>query len=285
MTAQMTALPIPAPPATLGARLRWGLADTLTIARRSYQQLRAQPGELVGFLLFPIIMIVLFAYVFGSAITLPGGGNYREFLMPGIFMQAMALTAVQASVSVNGDMTKGIIDRFRSLPIARTAVLAGRNLADLSLRVLGLTCMVVLSTVLAGWQVHRGLANAAAGFGLLLLFGFAMIWVGTFIGLCVTSPTLADTATFGWLFPMTFLANTFVPTQGMPHWLRPTADWNPMSATVASMRQLFGNPSPAPTHTAWPLAHPIITSLGWSALLLAVFIPLAVYRYRSATAR
>jgi ABC-2 type transport system permease protein len=278
-------LRVPAPPATAAARLRWTLVDALSIARRSYGQLRVQPGNLVGFLLFPIIMIVLFAYVFGSAISLPGGGDYREFLMPGIFMQAIALTAVQAATTVADDMAKGIIDRFRSLPIARSAVLAGRNLADMSLRVVGLACMVALSVLLAGWRIHHGLAEAAAGFALLLLFGFAMIWVGTFIGLCVSSPALADTATFGWLFPLTFLANTFVPTQGLPFWLRPVADWNPMSATVASMRRLFGNPSPAANHTAWPLQHPVVVSVLWSVLLLAVFVPLAVRRYRTAASR
>jgi ABC-2 type transport system permease protein len=274
---------IPAPPSTRAERLRWTMSDTLTVAGRSYSRLRAQPGELVGFLLFPIIMIVLFAYVFGSAITLPGGGNYREFLMPGIFMQAMALTAVQAAVNVAEDMQAGIIDRFRSMPIARSAVLAGRNLSDLSLRILGLACMVSLAILLAGWRTHNGLADAAAGMGLVVIFGFAMIWVGTFIGLSVSSATLADQATFAWLFPMTFLANTFVPTQGLPDWLRPVADWNPMSATVAAMRHLFGNPSATNGPGAWPLQHPAPVSLTWSLLLLAVFIPLSVYRYRTAS--
>jgi ABC-2 type transport system permease protein len=254
------------------------------VARRSYAQLRRQPGELVGFLVFPMIMIVLFAYVFGSAISLPGGGDYRAFLMPGIFMQTMALTAVQTATKVNTDMSRGIIDRFRSLPIARGAVLTGTNGADMSLRVAGLACMVACALGLTDWRPHRGAADTAAGFGLLLLFGFAMMWVGTFIGLSVSSPTVADQATFGWLFPMTFLANTFVPTQGLPGWLRPVADWNPMSATVASMRRLFGNPSPVPTHTAWPLQHPVLTSSAWSVGLLAVFIPLAVRRYRRASA-
>jgi ABC-type polysaccharide/polyol phosphate export permease len=280
-----TTLTVPTPPETRRERLRWLVSDTLTIARRSYARLRAQPGELVGFLAFPIIVIVLFAYVFGSAIALPGGGNYREFLMPGIFMQAMALTAVQSAVSVAEDMQRGIIDRMRSLPIARSAMLAGRNLADLTLRVLGLACMVALAVPLAGWSVHNGLAQAAEGMALVVLFGFSMLWVGTFIGLSVGSSTLADQATFAWLFPMTFLANTFVPTQGLPTWLRPVADWNPMSATVAAMRHLFGNPSPAPTHVAWPLEHPVGVSLAWSLLLLAVFIPLAVRRYRTAASR
>jgi ABC transporter DrrB family efflux protein len=273
------ALQIPDPPSTARQRAGWAATDILAIARRSYAQLVRQPAELVGYLAFPIIMIVLFAYVFGSAISLPGGGNYKEFLMPGIFMQAMALTAVNAATAVADDLAKGVIDRFRSLPIVRSAVLIGRNLADITLRLVGLACMVVLSILLAGWRAHDGLADAVAGFGLVVLFGFGMIWVGTFIGLCAGSPALADTATFAWLFPLTFLANTFVPTQGLPAWLRPVADWNPMSATVASMRHLFGNPSPTPAHPAWPLIHPVPVSIGWSLLLMAVFVPLAVRRY------
>jgi ABC-type polysaccharide/polyol phosphate export permease len=267
------------------SRTVWAARDIWTVARRSFAQLRRQPGELVGFLLFPIIMIVLFAYVFGSAISLPGGGDYRAFLMPGIFMQAMALTAVQAAVRTNTDMTQGIIDRLKSMPITRSAVLAGANLAEIVLRLLALAGMVVCALVLTSWRPHHGVADTVTAFGVLALFGFAVIWVGTFVGMCVSSPTIADQATFGWLFPMTFLANTFVPAQGLPAWLRPVADWNPMSATVASMRRLFGNPSPAPAHTAWPLTHPVGTSLGWSLLLLAVFIPLAIWRYRKAASR
>jgi ABC-type polysaccharide/polyol phosphate export permease len=259
--------------------------DTATIAARGYRQLRRQPGELVGFLVFPVIMIVLFAYVFGSAIALPGGGDYRAFLMPGIFMQTMALTAVQAATRTNTDMTQGIIDRFKSMPLARPAVLVGTNVAEISLRVLGLTGMVLCALLLTGWRPHHGLGATAAAFGLLVLFGFAMIWVGTFVGLSVSSPTLADQATFGWLFPLTFLANTFVPTQGLPSWLRPLADWNPMSATVSAMRGLFGNPSPLPGHVAWPLRHAVGTSVAWSVVLLGAFIPLSVWRYRRAAAR
>jgi len=278
-------LAMPTPPSTAPAKLGWAVRDTLTVARRSYSQLRRQPGELVGFLVFPMIMIVLFAYVFGSAISLPGGGDYKAFLMPGIFMQTMALTAVQAATKANTDMSLGIIDRFRSLPIARGAVLTGTILSEMSLRALGLVCMIGCSLVLTDWRTHNGVADTLAGFGLLLLFGFAMMWIGTFIGLSVSNPTVADQATFGWLFPLTFLANTFVPTQGLPSWLRPVADWNPMSATVASMRHLFGNPSPAPNHIVWPLEHPVMTSFGWSILLLVVFVPLAVRRYRRSSAR
>jgi ABC transporter DrrB family efflux protein len=264
------------------SRLRWTLSDALTVAGRSYGHLRAQPGQLVAALIFPIIMVVLFAYVFGSAISLPGGGNYKEFLMPGIFVQTLAMSAVLAATEVADDMSKGIIDRFRSLPIAQSSVLVGRNLAELTLRLLGFSSMVLCGVLLAGWRPHRSVVATVAAFGVLAVFAFAMIWVGTLVGLCVSGPAMADTATFSWLFPMTFLANTFVPTQGLPGWLRPVADWNPISATVAASRYLFGNPSPAATHVAWPLAHPVPVSLGWSLLLVVVFLPLAVRRYRAA---
>ncbi|MER6948053.1 ABC transporter permease [Nonomuraea sp. NPDC000554] len=277
----MTSFTLPAPPATFAGRLRWTISDSLTIAGRTYSRLKAQPGEIAGFLVFPIIMTVLFGYVFGSAITLPDGGDYRDFLMPGIFMQVMAMTATAAATAVGEDMERGIIDRFRAQPIARGAVLIGRSVADLSMHLLSLASMVAAAVLLAGWRAHGAPARTAAAFGLLALFGFAMIWVGTYIGLFVKSGSQADAATFGWLFPMTFLANTFVPTEGLPAWLKPIADWNPMSATVAAARELFGNPT---SHsTAWPLQHPITTSLVWSAAIIVVFAPLAVHRYRTST--
>lgn len=260
-------------------RLYWAASDSLAIAGRTYSRLRAQPAELAGFLVFPILMTVLFGYVFGSAIRLPNGGDYRSFLMPGIFMQVMAMTAVAAATAVAEDMERGIIDRFRVQPIARSAVLVGRSVADLSLHLLSLTSMVAAALLIAGWRPHGSFWATAAAFGLLALFGFAMIWVGTYIGLFVKSGGQADAATFGWLMPMTFLANAFVPTEGLPSWLRVIADWNPMSAVVAACRQLFGNPTSV--SSAWPLQHPVTASVAWSLLILAIFAPLAALRYRS----
>jgi ABC transporter DrrB family efflux protein len=260
-------------------------SDNWLMARRQYAHFLAQPDEIAGALLFPILMVVLFAYVFGSAIKLPGNADYREYLMPGIYLQVTAMSATIAAGEAAEDKVKGIIDRFKSMPIARSSVLVGRSLADLTLRLFGLAVMVLCGVVLANWRIHHGLLSAAAAFGLLALFGYAMMWVGTTIGLSVSSAAVADTATFGWLFPLTFLANTFVPTQGMPGWLRPIADWNPMSATVAAIRELFGNPTASSGPVAWPLQHPIAVSAGWSLLLLAVFIPFAVRRYRVANSR
>ncbi|MCK2217514.1 ABC transporter permease [Actinomadura sp. ATCC 31491] len=256
------------------------IADSLTIAGRSYSRLRAQPGELAAFLVLPVLMTVLFGYVLGSAITLPGGGDYRSYLMPGIFTQVMTMTAAAAATAVGADMERGVMDRLRVQPVAPGAVLIGRSVADLSTHLLSLASMVAAAVLLAGWRPHGPVAATAGAFGLLALFGFAMIWVGTWIGLLVRSAAQADAATFGWLFPMTFLANTFVPTRGLPGWLRPVAEWNPMSAVTAATRLLFGNPAGSPA-AAWPLRHPVAASLLWSAALIAVFVPLSVRRHRA----
>ncbi len=280
----MSTLPIPAPPRTPVARLRWALADALTVTRRNLAHIRHVPEKLLDVTLGPIIFVFLFAYVFGSAIQVPGGGSYREFLLPGIFAQSITFLAITTAVGVANDMQKGIIDRFRSLPMARSAVLVGRTVADLAQSVLGILVMAGCGLIV-GWRAHNGLLSTLAGFGLLLLFGFAMTWVGTFLGMLVRTPETANTLGFVALFPITFIANTFVPTEGMPTFLRALADWNPLSATVAACRRLFGNPGAAYTGDAWPLQHPVAASLGYSLLLLAIFIPLAVRRYRSEGAR
>ena len=277
----MSVLEIPAPPESPAARLRWAIADGLTVTRRNLSHIRRVPEKLLDVTLQPIIFVFLFAYVFGSAIQVPGGGNYREFLLPGIFAQSVAFLAITTAVGVADDMAKGLIDRFRSLPMARSAVLVGRALADLTHSVIGIAVMAACGLVV-GWRAHNGVLQALAGFGLLLLFGFAMIWVGTFIGLIVRATETAQVIGFVALFPVTFLANTFVPTRGMPAVLRVIAEWNPLSATVAACRELFGNPGAAYTGGAWPLQHPIVASVAFSVLLIVVFVPLAVRRYRTA---
>ena len=282
--ATIRTIPIPAPPQGPFARARWALADGLTITRRNLAHIRHVPERLLDVTLQPIIFVLLFSYVFGSAIGVPGGGNYREYLLPGIFAQSITFLAITTAVGVADDMAKGLIDRFRSLPMARSAVLTGRTIADLTQSVLGLLVMSGCGLVV-GWRAHNGLFSTLAGFGVLLLFGFAMTWFGTFIGLIVRTPETAQTLGFVALFPVTFIANTFVPTEGMPPFLRTLAEWNPLSATVAACRQLFGNPGAAYTGDAWPLQHPIAASVGYSLILLAVFIPLAITRYRTATSR
>jgi ABC transporter DrrB family efflux protein len=262
--------------------VRWLFSDCLTVTKRNLSHIRQVPERLLDVTMQPIIFVLLFSYVFGSAIQVPGGGNYREFLLPGIFGQSIAFLAITTAVGVANDMEKGIIDRFRSLPMARAAVLVGRTIADLIQSVLGVTVMSLCGLVV-GWRAHNGLWQTLAGFGVLLLFGFAMTWLGTLIGLLVRTPETANTLGFVTLFPITFIANTFVPTQGMPRPLRLMADWNPLSATVAACRQLFGNPGAGPISDAWPLQHPVLASVSYSLVLLAIVIPLSVHRYRNAT--
>ncbi len=264
-------------------RWRWGVHDALVVAKRNLLQIPRVPDLVVFSTIQPIMFVLLFAYVFGSAIPLPGGGSYREFLIPGIFAQVAAFSSATTSVGVAEDMTKGLVDRFRSLPMARSAVLVGRTLSDI-VRNCFQFVVLTLCGLLVGWGIHNGLIDALAAYGLLILFGFAMSWIGAYIGLSVHSVEVANTAGFIWLFPLTFLSNAFVPIGGMPDWLQTIAEWNPVSATVTACRELFGNPNPV-TSDASPSRHPIFVSLLWSVLILAVFVPLCVRRYRDATSR
>jgi ABC transporter DrrB family efflux protein len=262
-------------------RLRWALADTRTIVGRHLAHIFGVPEELAAGLILPVVLVVLFAYVFGSAVVLPGGGNYREFLMPGIFTQSMAMMCTVMSVAVATDRTTGFLDRLKSLPMARSAAIGGHVLAIAMQGVLSLIIMGALG-YLVGWRIRTDVAHAAAAYGLLLLLALAMLWIGSYIGLLARTVTVADNATFAWIFPLTFLANTFVPSRGLPGWLQPIAEWNPIASTVQAARELFGNPVVAHPHS-WPLDHAVLSSLLWSVAIIAVVAPLAVRRYRVAT--
>jgi ABC-2 type transport system permease protein len=279
----MQAVPI-SPPSTLMSRLRWALIDGWTITRCNLTHIRYIPEKLLDVTIQPIIFVLLFAYVFGSAIAVPGGGSYQQYLMPGIFVQSIVFGCVSTAVAITELMGKGLIDRFRSLPMARSAVLTGQTVSDLLERTLGLGVMMVCGLI-TGWRAHENIGQTLAAIGLLLLLSFAMTWVGVCVGLVVRTAETAQVVGFTVIFPMTFVANTFVPTQGMPAWLRTVAEWNPVSATVAACRQLFSGPGPALSSHTWPLQHPIVASLGWSLLILCVAAPLAVRRYRTAIAR
>lgn len=245
--------------------------------RRDLGHIRYAPSQLVGALVFPAIMVVLFGYVFGSAIPVPGGGDYREYLMPGLFVMT-SVTGIMATLTiVAGDISRGVMDRFRSMPMARSAVPFGQTGAYAVQAVVSFVIMVGMGLVV-GWRAHNGLPAALAAFGLLLLFSYALTWVGVFLGLLVKNEETADQMV-PLVFPVTMISNTFVPTAGMPGWLRTIADWNPVSAVVAACRDLFGNAGAAAGSTAWPLTHPVAATLGWSILLLVVFAPLAVWRY------
>ncbi|HEX2363174.1 MAG TPA: ABC transporter permease, partial [Jiangellaceae bacterium] len=237
---------------------------------------------LVYMFIQPIMFVLLFAYVFGGAIQVPGV-DYREWLMAGIFAQTMSFACAPAAVGLADDMQKGLIDRFRSLPMARSGVIGGRVVADLVNQFAVLVIMMICG-VIVGWRVHNGLWQFLAAVGLLMLFAFAMLWVGAFIGLSVANPQVAASAGLIWLFPVVFVSNAFVPPATMPDWLQTIAEWNPISAVVEACRQLFGNGSLV-VSDAWPMRHPVTASLIWLSLIIAVFAPLAINKYKRATGK
>jgi ABC-2 type transport system permease protein len=267
-----------------GSGIRWLIADTLTIAKRNIVHIRRVPEKLINVTIQPVLFVLLFAFVFGSAIPIPGGGSYREYLMAGIFTQTIAATYMTTAVGVTEDMSKGIVDRFRSLPMTPSAVLGGRSVADLIESVIALIVLVVMG-LLIGWQTHNGLGDALAALGLLLLFGFSMIWVGATLGLFARTTETASAIGFIIFFPISFVSNAFVPTSTMPPVLQTIAEWNPVSAITAACRELFGNPNPMPSDPAWPMRHPIEASILGSLLILAVFMPLALHRYKTIASR
>jgi len=259
--------------------LRWLVSDIAVLARRSLARIAREPETLMDVTIQPILFVLLFAYVFGGAIALPGGGSYHEYLIGGMLAMGLAATAPGTAVALVTDMSSGLIDRFRSLPTARSAVLAGRTISDLVTQVIG-TAVVAGVGLAIGWRIHSSLADAAVAFGLALLFGYAFTWLGACLGMVLRSPEAAQQMGFVLFLPLTFVSNAFVPTQAMPGWLQPIAEWNPMSAVAAASRHLFGNPNPAASVPAWPMQHPELAVLGWSAVLLMVFAPLAVHLYR-----
>jgi ABC transporter DrrB family efflux protein len=259
--------------------VRQAVADGLVITWRNLKRVPRIPELAIFAILQSIIFVLLFSFVFGGAIQLPDGGSYREFLLPGIFAQTVAFASVTTAIGMCDDLNKGIIDRFRSLPMARSAVLSGRTLSDVVYNA-GILVVLMLSGLAVGWRVHSSIGEFLAGVGLLLLFTYVMSWVGVFMGLSVPTVEVANQVGFTVVFPLTFLSNVFVPPQTLPNWLRPIAEWNPVSALTAAIRQLWGNPNPFAA-TGFPAEHPILLTLIWVAILVAVFAPLGVWRYRA----
>ncbi|KUJ39721.1 Daunorubicin/doxorubicin resistance ABC transporter permease protein DrrB [Streptomyces sp. MBT84] len=263
--------------------------DSLVVAKRNLIRMTRIPEMVIFGLIQPIMFVVLFSYVFGGSMQIGGSTSpeaYRNFLMAGIFAQTVTFATAGAGAGIADDMHKGLIDRFRSLPMARGAVLTGRTLADLVQTALTVFVLAIVA-LLVGWRVgSNGDTNAGkvlAAFGLLLLTGYAFTWIGALIGLSVRTPEAATSGGLIWLFPVTFISNAFVDTTHMTPWLRHIAEWNPFSATVQACRTLFGNPGVSPSD-AWPMAHPVWASLIYSVVIIAIFRTLAVRKYRSATA-
>jgi len=277
----MTATTLSAADLTVGrGSLAQFLSDVWVLTKRSIARIRREPETLSEVTIQPVMFVLMFAYVFGGAIAIPGGGNYHEYLIGGMLGMSLAQTAPGTAVAVVSDMSTGLIDRFRSLPMSRAAVLTARTIADLLTQVIG--AAVVAGVGLAiGWRVHTGPADVVEAFALALLFGYAFTWAGVCLGMVLRSPEAAQQSGFVIFLPLTFISSAFVPTQGMPGWLQPVAEWNPMSSLAAACRQLFGNPNPASLVNAWPAQHAELAVICWSVGMLAVFAPLAVRLYRN----
>jgi ABC-2 type transport system permease protein len=264
--------------------LRMALADGAVIAKRNLIKVKRVPDILVFTTVSPIMFVLLFAYVFGNSIDVPGV-NYREFLIAGIFAQTVVFGATFTGAGLAEDIQKGVIDRFRSLPMARSAVLVGRTTSDVLYNVISLTIMSITG-LLVGWRIRGSFLEAVAAFVLLLLFAYAFSWVMAWVGLLVPSPEVVNNASFIVIFPLTFIAITFVPSENLPTVLRTFAEWNPISTVTQASRDLFGNTNPAaPPPDVWPLRNPEIYTLIWVGIILAVFVPLANRQYRKATSR
>ena len=256
------------------------VSDAATIAKRNVIKIKRVPEVLVFVLLSPIMFVLLFAYVFGDSIAIPGG-SYREFLIAGIFAQTVVFGSIFTGAGLAEDIQKGIMNRFRSLPMSRSALLVGRTMSDVLYNVASLAIMA-LTGLVVGWTIDTGVLPAVGGFALLLLFAYAFSWVMAFVGLIVPSVEVINNASFMVTMPLTFVANTFVPAENLPPVLRTFALWNPVSAVTQATRELFGNiPPGTPDPVAWPLQHPVLYTLIWAAVIIAVFAPLAVHRYRT----
>ena len=264
--------------------LSWIAADGLAVAQRNLIKIKRVPEVLVWVLISPIMFVLLFAYVFGGAIDVPGI-DYREFLMAGIFAQTVVFGATFTGAGLAEDMQKGIIDRFRSLPMSRSAVLIGRTSSDVVYNVLSIAIMA-LTGLVVGWGIHTSVGEAAAGFALLLLFAYAFSWVMATVGLMVPSPEVVNNASFMVIMPLTFISNAFVPVESLPTPLRIFAEWNPVSAVTQAARNLFGNTSPlAPVPDVWSLQNPQLYTLIWVVVLVAIFAPISVSLYKRAATK
>jgi ABC-2 type transport system permease protein len=266
------------------SEVMWTAVDGYNISKRNLIKIKRVPELLIWVLMSPIMFVLLFSYVFGGAIDVPGV-DYREFLIAGIFAQTVVFGATYTGAGLAEDMQKGIIDRFRSLPMTRSAVLVGRTASDIVFNVLSIAIMAATG-LLVGWRIHTSFWEAIAGFALLILFSYAFSWVMASVGLVVPSAEVVSNAAFMVIMPLTFISNAFVPSESLPDPLRVFAEWNPVSAVTQAARNLFGNVNPlAPVPDAWSMQNPEMYTLIWIGVLLAVFVPLSNRLYKRAAKR
>lgn len=252
-----------------------------SLVRRNLFHIRRQPENLTDVTIQPVMFVLLFAFVFGGAIAV-AGGDYREWLLPGIMAQTMAFSSVIVASGLCNDLNKGIIDRFRTLPIRRASILIARSASSLIHSSIGVVVMSVTGLIV-GWRIRGGLLDAALGYVILLGFGFVMIWIGILVGSRLRTIEAVNGAMFVAIFPITFVANSFAPPESMPDWLRVIAEWNPLSSVVQAMRQLWGNAPPVGPDAALPLQYPEIASLLWIVGLTLAIAPIALRAFDART--
>ncbi|MDJ1136380.1 ABC transporter permease [Streptomyces iconiensis] len=251
------------------------LLDGWAMLGRHLQRTRHNPGLWILTQTMPVTMLLFFGYVFGSALAMPGA-EYRAFLVPGLLAATAANGIMNGMFQAAQDTHRGVMDRFRTLPMSRAAVPLGQAAADAVTTAFGLVPLILVGLAV-GWRIEGGAAEALGAFGLLLLFRFATTWIGMFLGLLTRNEEAAgQLGSITFMLPL--LSNAYIPTEGLPGWLRVVAEWNPISAATAAVRDLFGN-APVPADAAWPVAHPVAGTLLWSLLILAVCVPLTVRRY------
>jgi ABC-2 type transport system permease protein len=264
-------------------RLALVFADGAVVAKRNLIKIKRVPEVLIWTTMSPIMFVLLFALVFGNAIEVPGV-DYREFLIAGVFAQTVIFGSTFTGAGLADDMTKGIIDRFRSLPMSRSAVLVGRTGSDIVYNATSIFVMTITGLVV-GWRIRTGPFEAIGGFLLLLLFSYAISWIMAYVGLKVSSVEVVQNASFMFIFPMTFIANTFVRQDLLPGPLRTFAEWNPVSAVAQGVREAFGNTGSLPEPHVWSLANPVAYTIIWAVVIMAIFVPLSVRQYRKAASR
>jgi ABC transporter DrrB family efflux protein len=258
--------------------------DAVVLTRRNLVHTRREPAQLSDVTIQPILFTLLFTKLFGSAMVLPGGGDYVDFAVAGLLIMNLATSApMGTAVGLGTDLSTGIIDRFRTLAMRRSTIVAGRTFSDLLASVM-CAVFVGLAGLVVGWRPGHGMLGVLAGFGVALLFGYALSWFGACIGLAVQGPESAQSIGLIILFPLAFVSNVFVPTNNLPAWLGTFAAWNPVSAAAAAVRVLWGNPNPSKTINAWPMQHPVEAALIWSVVLLGVCSVTAMRLFKRRTA-
>jgi ABC transporter DrrB family efflux protein len=281
---KQTAPPWPADAAEPGplAQVLSHVRDVVVMTRRNVVHIAREPMQLSDVTVQPVLFTVLFVYIFGSGMSLPGGASYTEFAIAGLLTMNLVTSSMGTAVGLATDLATGMIERFRTLPMWRASVLVGRTLTDL---VSASVCsaIVAVTGLAVGWRTGHGIWSVLGGFGVALLFSYALTWPTACLGLFAKAPESAMSIGFVVIFPLAFVSNALVPTRHMPSWLRLIADWNPVSSVTSTVRDLFGNPNPLPPNPSWPLVHPLAAALVWSIGLIVVCAPLAAYLFRKRT--